>query len=62
MQGGLEGSHHGSPIKRRRHGRIEDIKGLCPDERRVVPHNARRNYVKVCGARKGLKKAKGNAQ
>ena len=36
MQRGLEGFHQGSPVKRRRCGKIEDTKGLCPIERKVV--------------------------
>ena len=29
---------------------IEGYKGLCLDERKVVPQNARRDPVKMCGA------------
>ena len=62
MQRRLEGSHKGSPLEGRRCGKIEDIKGLCSDERRAVSQNARRNFIKMCGARGGAKKARGCAQ
>ena len=50
MRGGLEGSHQGSLVKRKRHGRIEHTKGLCLDEGRTIPQNARRASVKMCRA------------
>ena len=62
MRGGLESSHQESLVKRRRHGRIEDIKGKCLDEGRTIPQNTRTNSVKMYGARKGPKKAERSAQ
>ena len=49
MREGLKGFHQGSPVKGRRCGRIEDIKGLCPDERGAVLQNARRNSIEIYG-------------
>ena len=57
----LEGSHQGSPIEGRRCGRTENRKGLCPNERRTVLQNVRRNSIKMCWARGGLEKAKRSA-
>ena len=51
MQRRLESSHQGIPIEGRRCVKIEKSKGLCPDERRAVPQNARRNFIKMHGAR-----------
>ena len=62
MRGGLESSYQESLVKRRRHGRIEDIKGQCLDEGRTIPQNTRTNSVKMYGARKGPKKAERSAQ
>ena len=62
MRGGLESSYQESLVKRRRHGRIEDIKGQCLDEGGTIPQNARRNSVKMYRAQKGPKKAERSAQ
>lgn len=37
-------------VDRGRSGKIKNVKGLCPDERGIVSQNARRNFVKMCGA------------
>lgn len=61
MQRILEGSYQGSPIEERGCGRIENNKGLCSDEGRVIPQNARKNFIKMCEAQGGPKKNRGGA-
>ena len=62
MQRRLEGSYQGSPVEGKRYGRIENSKGLYPNERKVVPKNASRNFIEMCGARGGPEKAREGAQ
>ena len=62
MRERLEGSYQGSSVKGRRCSRIENCKGLCPDERRVISQNAKRNPVKMRWAQRGPEETRKNAQ
>ena len=61
MQRRLEGSHQGSSIEGRRYGRIENSQGIFLDERGAVSENARRNFIKMCGAQRGTNKVERSA-
>ena len=48
-------------MKEKKNDRFENTEGIYPGERRIVPHDAGRNTIKMCGARGSPKKIEGSA-
>ena len=57
----MEDSHKGSLNERKKYDRFENTEGLYPGERRILPQDAGRNTIKMCGARGSPKKIEGSA-
>ena len=48
-------------MKEKKNDRFENTEGIYPGERRIVPQDAGRNTIKMCGARGSPKKIEGSA-